>query len=62
MPAGAEALCRLATLFAVQVRQLRAELDAAQAATEAAAQLAGEWRQRADQFDRDRQAAAANIR
>ncbi|KAL4424412.1 hypothetical protein ABPG77_005655 [Micractinium sp. CCAP 211/92] len=45
-----------------EVRQLRAELEAAQAATEAAAQLAGEWRQRADQFDRDRQAAAANIR
>lgn len=47
---------------AMQVRQLRAELGSAQAATEAAAQLAGEWRQRAEQFDRDRQAAAANIR
>lgn len=46
----------------MQVRLLRAELGAAQAATEAAAQLASEWRQRAEQFDKDRQVAAANIR
>lgn len=44
------------------MKQLRSELEAAQAAAGAAAELTAEWRQRADQFDRDRQAAAANIR
>ena len=46
----------------LQAKQLRGELEAAQAATGAAAALAAEWRQRAEQYDRDRQAAAANIR
>ena len=46
----------------LQAKQLRGELEAAQAATGAAAALAAEWRQRAEQYDRDRQAAAANTR
>lgn len=47
---------------AMQVRQLRSELEAAQAAAGAAAAQAAEWCQRAEQYDRDRGTAAANIR
>lgn len=42
--------------------QLRGELEAAQAAAAAAAGVTAEWRQRAEQYDKDRQAAASNIR
>lgn len=49
-------------LAALQVKLLRGELEAAQAATAGAAVLTAEWRHKAEQFDRDRQAAAANIR
>jgi multidrug efflux pump subunit AcrA (membrane-fusion protein) len=45
-----------------EVRQLRGELEAAQAAAGAAATVAAEWRQRSEQYDRDRQMAADNIR
>ncbi len=46
----------------MQVKQLQGELEAAQAATGAAAALTSEWQHKAEQFDRDRLAAAANIR
>ncbi|PRW45632.1 large adhesin [Chlorella sorokiniana] len=45
-----------------EVSQLREELEAAQGAAAQAAELTAEWRGRADAFDRDRQAAASNIR
>lgn len=46
----------------LQAKQLRGELTAAQGAAGAAAEVTAEWRQRAEQYDRDRQAAASNIR
>lgn len=45
-----------------EVRQLRGELEAAQAAAGAAAAVTAEWRQRAEAYDRDRQTAAENTR
>lgn len=45
-----------------QVQRLQEELEAAQSAAARAAELTAEWRGRAEAFDRDRQAAASNIR
>lgn len=45
-----------------QVKQLQEQVEAAQGAAAQAAELTAEWRGRAEAFDRDRQAAASNIR
>lgn len=45
-----------------QVKQLREALEAAQGEAAKAGELTAEWRGRAEAFDRDRQAAASNIR
>ncbi|EFN54553.1 hypothetical protein CHLNCDRAFT_135347 [Chlorella variabilis] len=59
---AAAAASQLADVRQRLVKLLRGELEAAQAATAGAAVLTAEWRHKAEQFDRDRQAAAANIR
>lgn len=56
------ASCADACLACPQVERLQQQLAEAQSAVEAAGAQVAEWRAHAEQYDRDRQQAAANVR